>query len=108
MQDDAHDLEEVVLFPDLPVLAVGDLHVADEPPSAAEAGSLPALREWLTVQLAHLDGQMRKQSGVGKPAGITAEIAAYIQAREVQASRKAAKDAYMKALHKLDHFARSL
>lgn len=108
MQDDVHDLEEVVLFPGLSAPPA-----EDGPRSSGEllamTGDAPlvALREWLTIQLTHVDGQMRKQSGLSKPADITPEVAAYIQAREAQASRKAAKDAYMKALHKLDHFARS-
>lgn len=108
MHDDVHDLEEVVLFPDFSAPAAEDgPRSSDELLAITGDAPLVALREWLTIQLTHVDGQMRKQSGPSKPADITPEVAAYIQGREAQVSRKAAKDAYMKTLHKLDHFMHS-
>ena len=67
-------------------------------------GNMPlaSLREWLTVQLTHVESQMRKATS--KPQDLTPELAA--QARQLQSERKAMKDAYMKALNKLDHYAR--
>lgn len=107
MHDDVRDLEEVVLFPELSALAAeSGAETSRESQVSDGETALGALREWLTLQLAHVDGQMRKQSGASKPEGLTPDIAAYIQAREAHASRKAARDAYMKALHKLDYFAK--
>jgi hypothetical protein len=107
MQNDAHDLEEVVLFPDMaPPLADEGPRSSDELLRSFEDVPLVALREWLTVQIAHVDGQMRKQASTPKPAGLTPELAAYLQARETQAGRKTMREAYMKAINKLDHYAR--
>ena len=104
MQEDVHDLQEVVLFPNMdPPIAGQDLCSRDELLDASKGATLPALREWLRLQLAQLEGQARKQSGLNKPPGLTPEVAAYIQARETQLVRKASKDAYMKALQKLDY-----
>lgn len=78
-----------MLFSDLSVPIVEDgPRSSDEMLALTSDAPLVALREWLAIQLAHVNGQMRKQSGVTKPAGITPDIVAYIQAREAQASRR--------------------
>lgn len=106
MEENSQDLEEVVLFPDMasPIADRGSSPYNKLLPEPVDE-SMAALREWLALQLAQLEGQIRKQGGLGKPVGLTPELNAYIQARENQAARKASKDAYMKALQKLDHFA---
>ena len=113
MNQDPHGAEEVILFPDLVAASAVD-RSPEGPRSSYElleamGNALPpaGLREWLAVQLAQLEKQARKQPGPPKPAGITSDLAVYIQAREVQAARKATKDAFMRALNKLDHFTNS-
>lgn len=112
MDEEPHgDAEEVVLFPEhLPAIATDP---SDHGPRSshelleAMGSTLPpaGLREWLTIQLTQLDGQLRKP-GPSKLAGITPEVAAYIQASEARAGLKAARGAYTKALNKLDHYSR--
>lgn len=96
------DAEEVVLFPGLPAQA-------DEVPgdalSASEAGeALGKLRVWIGAQLVMAEDQLRKHKDPAKPEGITPAIAAYLQAREAKAGFKAAREAYMKATQKADHY----
>lgn len=107
MHDHAQDLEEVVLFPDL-TLPPADRESSSNNELSAETGdrATAAMREWLALQLAQLEGQLRKQGSLSKPAGLTSELHAYIQVRESLAARKASKDAYMKALQKIDYFVR--
>lgn len=107
MEENAPDLEEIVLFPDM-VLPFAEQDASSNDESLAELGgtALAELRDWLALQLTQLEGQIRKQGGHGRPAGVTPELSTYIQAREIQAARKASKDAYMKALQKLDYLAR--
>lgn len=109
MEDNTQDLEEVVLFPDM-ALPIADRDSSSNHGLLAEPGNeaIAALRDWLALQLAQLEGQIRKQGGLSKPGGLTPELNAYIQARENQAARKASKDTYMKALQKLDYFGRSV
>ena len=110
MDEEAHsDAEEVILFPDhAPTIAADHGSRSSYELLGAMGQILPpaGFRDWLAGQLAQIEAQARKQTGLTKPAGITPEVAAYIQAREAQAGRKATKDAYMKVLNKLDHFAR--
>lgn len=108
MEENAQDLEEVVLFPDM-ALPIADRDSISDDELLAELGDEPlsALRDWLALQLAQLEGQIRKQGGLSKPSGLTPDLNAYIQARENHAARKASKDAYMKALQKLDQFDRA-
>lgn len=99
------EAEEIVLFPDL----AGDRPAptsSDELLGLADDPALANLREWLTLQLGTLDNRMRRMKPLAKPAGLTPELATYLQAREEQAALKATKDTYMKALGKLNHYAR--
>lgn len=97
MNQQGNEAEEVVLFPEL------------APPVADEEGELEptaeALRTWLTVQLSQLEGQLRNHKQPPKPA-ISQDAAAYFEARAAKDRLKASKDAYLKALNKLDHYAR--
>lgn len=104
MQQDADDLEEVILFPDLAPPPVASETSPEDEHQADAAAPLLALRVWVTVQLAQFEGQLHKQKQITKPPGLTPELVAYFQAREVQVVRKASRDAYMKTLQKLDHF----
>lgn len=99
------EVEEVILFPDLPRPAPLAQVAADE---AFDLAGDPAikLREWLTLQLGAIDNRVRRLKLPAKPAGVTPELAAYLQAHEELVTLKANKDAYMKALNKLTHFAR--
>ena len=105
--DEEDDLEEVLLFPEMAppapvVAAAAERWVKEAPRSSDELlgtfGNMPlaSLREWLTVQLSQIDGQMRKAA---KSGAATPELVA--RARE----HKGLRDAYMKALNKLDHYA---
>lgn len=103
MEENTQDLEEIVLFPDT-ALPTARRDSSSGIELLGDAGATAALRDWLALQLAQLEGQLRKQGGLSMPTGLTSELSAYIRARENQAARKASKDAYMKALQKLDHF----
>lgn len=103
------DAEEIILFPDLPrppAPTEGPPVSSDELLGTFGEPALAPLREWLTIQMGTLDNRMRRHKASAKPPGITPEIAAYIQAREEYATFKAGRDAYMKAVGKLDHYAK--
>jgi len=51
----------------------------------------------------NVDAQIRKQKATPKP-DLTPELIAYVQAKELQAGRRALRDAYMKAINKLDYY----
>ena len=110
-RNEEDDLEEVLLFPDLvpptpAIAAAAERWVKEAPRSSDELlgtfGNMPlvSLREWLTVQLSQIDAQVRKAS---KAPALTPELVA--RTREQQTERKGLRDAYMKALNKLDHYA---
>jgi hypothetical protein len=100
MQD---DLEEVVLFPAERAALNFD---GDEAPATETLGDAATarMREWLATQLTQSESVLRKQQAPSKPSSLSPELVAYIQACEAQAGRKATREAYMKALQKLDYF----
>lgn len=92
-----NEAEEVVLFPELAPFAAKE-KIEFEP-------TAEALRTWLAVQLSQLEGQLRNHRQPPKPT-ISQEVAAYFEACAAKDRLKASKDAYLKALNKLEHYAR--
>ncbi len=107
MTDPSHDVEEIVLFPDS---ALEPARAWTAEVSSSEVGSdgglFAELRDWMSLQMAHVDGQLRKQKPRARPPDMSGEVEAYFQALVALEGMKATRAAYTKALNKLDYIAR--
>lgn len=100
MNESNHDVEEIELFPEAPGFASSDELLASMVPAHQH------LRTWLAGQIAQLDGRIRNSKPPAKPAGLTPELKQYCEAMATLDGLKAAKNAYNKAILKLDHYVR--